>query len=245
MEVINIGNRVVNNYVIKTDQGYIVIDTGYPGNYPRFKRMLDKWNIPLSGIRYIFVTHVHDDHIGFLQELVDATDAALIMHKDSPGRLLVGHNRYEGGCSSRFARMFVQCMVLAGKGKHTFPKMEVDDDVLLWDGTQQFFREAGIPIDIVFLPGHTGDHIGLITDNGILFCGDATMNGFPSTNRNIIWIEDLENYVQSWDKMIACDARMIYPSHGKPFPKSDLIRYRERLNRLRLWKINYPSGSPA
>lgn len=32
MEIINIGNRIINNYLVKTKQGYIVVDTGYSKN---------------------------------------------------------------------------------------------------------------------------------------------------------------------------------------------------------------------
>ena len=36
MEIINIGNRAVNNYIIKTSKDYIVVDTGYSGNFDLF-----------------------------------------------------------------------------------------------------------------------------------------------------------------------------------------------------------------
>ena len=48
------------------------------------------------------------------------------------------------------------------------------------------------------------------------------MNGFPSIKRTIIWIEDLEQYRQSWEKIMALKPAMVYPSHGKPFPATDL-----------------------
>lgn len=234
MEVINIGNRIVNNYLISTEQGYIAIDTGYSGNFSRYAKSLTERNISFADISYILITHVHDDHVGFLAELIEATDAILIMHHESPGRLLKGRNNDKGGCSSLLARLFVDSMMFAGIGKHEFPVLERFPETLLWDGKRQFFREAGIAIDILPLPGHTSDQIGLLTADGDLFCGDAAMNGFPSLKRSIIWIEELCDYVHSWDVMIASDARMIYPSHGTPFSASDLIRFRNNLNKLQL-----------
>lgn len=234
MEIINIGNRIVNNYLVSTEQGYIAIDTGYSGNFSRYAKALAKRKILLADISYIFITHVHDDHVGFLAELIEATGAILIMHHESPERLLKGYNNDKGGCSSRLARLFVDSMVFAGIGKHEFPVVESLPATLLWDGKRQFFREAGIAIDILPLPGHTSDQIGLLTTDGKLFCGDAAMNGFPSLNRNIIWIEELGDYIRSWDTMIASDARMIYPSHGNPFSTSDLVRFRSSLNKLQL-----------
>jgi len=232
MEIINVGNRVVNNYIIKTSKGYIVIDTGYAGNYNRFCKKLKEHGISFEEIKYIFITHAHDDHVGFLNELILNTDAKLIMHVESPERLLVGHNKSEGEHTNLLAKFFFGIMSLLGKGKHEFPVVKVDNDTLLWNGENQFFKEMGIELEIISLPGHTSDLIGLLTDDGILLCGDASANGFPSIKRNIIWIENLEDYKKSWNRMIESSAREIYPSHGSPFPKKDLIKYRDYLEKI-------------
>ena len=237
MKIFNIGNRILNNYIIDTGKGYLVIDTGYAGGLPRFLAGLQKNGIEPQEIKYIFLTHAHDDHAGYLEELMQATGATLVMDKLSPDRLLAGHNQWIGGCSGRLAKLFVSAMSLAGKGKHEFPAMDVRvaKNVVLWDGENQFFKQQGLPLTIVALRGHTADNTGLLTDDGALFCGDAAMNGFPSVKRNIIWIENLEDYRNSWDIMIKSSAKEIYPSHGKPFPKSDLIKYRKHLDKIRLY----------
>ncbi len=225
MKIVNIGNRVLNNYLVETDKGWVAIDTGYAGGMPRFMDGLHRNGIEPQDIKYVFLTHAHDDHAGYLYELMQATGATVVMDSLAPERLLAGHNQWIGGCSGRLAKIFVSAMSLAGKGKHQFPAMDVCgvDNVVLWDGVRQFFKEQGLPLTIVSLPGHTAD-----------FCGDATMNGFPSVRRNIIWIEDLAAYRRSWDTMIESPAKEIYPSHGKPFPKSDLVKYRRHLDKIRI-----------
>ena len=237
MEIINVGNFTVNNYIIKTSKGYIVVDTGYPGNYNRFCKKLKEHRISFDEIKYIFITHAHDDHVGFLNELIRDTDAKLIMHSESPERLIVGHNKYGGGYPNILAKIFFGIMSLLGKGKHEFPVVKVDNDTLLWNEENQFFKEVGIELEIISLPGHTSDLIGLLTDDGILLCADASMNGFPSIKRNIIWIENLEDYKKSWNRMIESSAREIYPSHGAPFPKEDLIKYSHYLEKMNLTKM--------
>jgi len=121
MEIINIGNRVMNNYLIETHKGYIVVDTGYAGGYPRFLKGLKKHKIGLRDINYIFLTHAHDDHAGYLNEIIGDTGAKVIIHVESPWRLLEGHNRYDGGCSGRLARTFVEMMGVFGNKDHGFP----------------------------------------------------------------------------------------------------------------------------
>ncbi len=45
MEIYNLGNRVVNNYLISFDGGYILTDTGYSGGYGRFLREIRRHGI--------------------------------------------------------------------------------------------------------------------------------------------------------------------------------------------------------
>lgn len=226
MKIIDIGNLVVNNYLVHTSKGWIAIDTGYAGNFDHYCRTLLQQSIALTDIKYIVLTHAHDDHAGFLGELLGATQAQLIVHAKSPERLLAGHNQWIGGCSSLLAKVFVEGMRLAGKGKHEFPAIDVRNTATIWDGSLQPLLDNGIPLRLLHLPGHTADSIGLLSEDGELFCGDAAMNGFPSIKRNIIWIENLAEYSSSWDHMIAAKAKTIYPSHGKPFPADDLKRFR-------------------
>ena len=234
MDMINVGNIMLNDYLLKIPNGYIAIDTGYAGNFDRFCKGLKGKDIELKKIRYIFLTHAHDDHAGFLGKLLQETDATVIAHKDSPQRLALGHNLSIGGCPTALAKTFFGFMRIVGKGKHEFPAVDVSGRAILWDGNAQPLREQGIPLDILALPGHTADSIGLLSDHGDLFCGDAAMNGFPSLKRNAILIENLKDYADSWDRMIRSNAKIIYPSHGKPFPVSDLIKFRKFVNAIRL-----------
>lgn len=236
MKYLNIGNRIVNNYILETSQGYVVIDTGYAGGFAHFCKNLQSNSINMKEIKYIFITHVHDDHVGFLNELIDSTNATVIMDNKSPERLLLGQNIWEGGYSSRLAKAFSSLFSLFGKGEHRFPIVKENSNFVLWDGKFQPFEEIKIPLKILSLPGHTKDSIGLLTEDGLLFCGDAAMNGFPSIKRNIIWMEDLEEYKASWDTMLRCGANLVLPSHGKAFPISDLKMYYNRLGSVKLYR---------
>jgi len=87
-----------------------------------------------------------------------------------------------------------------------------------------------LPIKVLCLPGHTDDSIGLyLSETGAVFCGDAAMNAIISRARHTIYIEDAEEFGRSWDRMLALNPAMIYPTHGNPFPPSDLVRYRNYL----------------
>jgi Zn-dependent hydrolases, including glyoxylases len=237
IKVINIGDRVVNNYILIAPGGLVVIDTGYAGGFEHFAKKLSQNGLLVNDIRFIFLTHAHDDHAGFLGELLSATKAAVILHPEAVERLKEGHNRFTGGCSTRAAQIFCKCMRLAGKGKHEFPSLDVSGRAIIADGQSQLFKMAGIPAEIFLLPGHTADSIGLMLEDGRLYCGDAAMNNFPSKARHTIWIENVEKFGSSWDVMLKSSAVTIYPGHGKPFPKEDLQRYRSFMAGRKLLKL--------
>ena len=47
-----------------------------------------------------------------------------------------------------------------------------------------------------------------------LFCGDAEMNGIPSSYKITIWVDDKAVFDKSWNVMLAFKAEKIYPAHG-------------------------------
>ena len=70
MEIINLGNSAVNNFILPISNGYMLIDTGYENGYKIFRKNILKYNIKLENIIYIFLTHAHDDHAGFLNKIL-------------------------------------------------------------------------------------------------------------------------------------------------------------------------------
>ena len=241
MEIRNLGNRVVNNWLIPGDDGYILIDTGYENGFRRFQRKLKRAGIRPEEIKILFLTHAHDDHAGFLNDVLAATPAKVILHPKAAERLKTGQNSFEGGCSGRLALFFCRILALLGKGDHRYPPVREEYlDRLVVLGSDAF-KAMRLPFQVLETPGHTADHISLLKD-GVLFCGDAAMNGFPSRKRVIIWIENLLPFRQSWEKILKAGPAAICPGHGKPFPAADLEKYLPDLDRIRLYPLKYERG---
>ena len=238
MKIRNLGNRVVNNYLIPCDEGYILIDTGYESGFRRFQRKLKENGIRPEDIRYIFLTHAHDDHAGFLNDVLAITKAKVILHPLAIEGLKRGQNSFEGGCSSRLAWLFCKILALAGHGDHRYPAVRDEYLDRLVSIDSEPFRALGFPYGVVKTPGHTADHISLLA-GGNLFCGDAAMNGFPSRRRTIIWIENPEEYRKSWETILRAGPVRLYPAHGKPFRTEDLKKYLPVLDKVRLYPLKY------
>lgn len=229
----------MNTYVYRTLAGYIMIDTGYEHSLKDVRRRLNKQGIQLSDIRYVFLTHAHDDHAGFLNELLSKyAHIKVIMSDKAVPTLLRGQNSFAGGCSGLAALAFCKLMGLAGKGRHLFPAIEPQylDRFIEISSQNLSYVENLLQGKILFTPGHTSDSISLKIDN-IIFCGDAAMNGAPSSKRITIWIEDKKAFCNSWDILISEKADFIYPAHGKPFGSDDLKKFKGCISKVKLYKL--------
>ena len=226
----------MNTYVYPCAEGYIMVDTGYEHSLKDVERKLNQKNIRLTDIKYVFLTHAHDDHAGFLNELLSKTiDLKVIMSDKSMETLKKGQNFFVGGCSTLLAWIFCKLMGIVGKAEHRFPTIEDKYDDRLIEITENNKNELEKILNgkILFTPGHTADSISLKVGK-IVFCGDAAMNGFPSVKRLIIWIENVYQFKQSWNVLLNTDAEKIYPAHGMPFDKNDIRKYIHKIQNVRL-----------
>jgi glyoxylase-like metal-dependent hydrolase (beta-lactamase superfamily II) len=228
-DLFNVGNPFVAVYLLRTSVGYILIDTGFPNSLSAFLKSMTAYKIAVTDIKYIFVTHAHVDHVGLLGQLFAQVPSVKVVGVEETfkriqaGATPIVPGRRALGWPGRVIK------ALRGKGKKPsrFPAVTIPaDQKIVFDGRRQVLREIGIPADIVLLPGHTADSIGLLLDDGRLFCGDAAMNGLPGEGRHSIAAENVHEYHHSWDVMIGSGAKWIYPAHGPRFPVGDLKRYR-------------------
>ena len=236
MTILNAGNRIMNTYVYKAPAGFVMIDTGYEHSMKHVERKLRSHALSFSDIKYVFLTHAHDDHAGFLNELMNQyPDIQVIINPASIPVLRKGQNGFDGGCSSLTAYVFCRMMSLWGKGKHLFPRIDERniERMIKIDDRNKKQLEALLGGRILYTPGHTDDSISLKIGEHV-FCGDAAMNGFPSSHRITIWVGDTSDYEASWQKLIDEDISTVIPAHGKPFPVEDLQKNKGFVSQIQL-----------
>ena len=236
MEIRNVGNRIMNTWIYPVEDGWVMIDTGYENSYAFVVKKLRSLLIQPEEIRYIFLTHAHDDHAGFLEEwMTKHPHTQVIAHEKSIEGLRKGQNRFVGGCSTLGAFLFCQLMALLGNSEHRYPRLSEEHlaKITTLNAENLTQMESKLNSKILFTPGHTEDSISLLVD-GNLFCGDAAMNGIPSSHKITIWVEDKVAFEKSWDEMLASGAKKIHPAHGSPFCPCELRKNKKFIAGLHL-----------
>ncbi|MBD3256438.1 MAG: MBL fold metallo-hydrolase, partial [Candidatus Lokiarchaeota archaeon] len=110
---------VTTCYLLECEEGYLQIDTSYPAEYKKFKTKLNKkYNIHPSEIKFLLLTHHHDDHAGFAADFLNNTNAKLIVHEKAIPQLKKGKS--EEGESSYYVNKRVKTIMGLFEKFHKF-----------------------------------------------------------------------------------------------------------------------------
>ena len=219
-----------NCYLLKCRGGYMAIDTSFPVFYGKFIEALQKVNIDPSEIKYLLLTHHHDDHAGFAAELREKTGCRIIVHKNSVDMLKNGSMLFMNKPLNRRVEVTMAIFNKIKKRRFTIRPVILGENDIVVDGeNNNVLRQIGIDGKIIYTPGHTIDSISVILDNGDAFVGDICMNflNFCGIHYRPIWLYDPRLVFESWGKIIENGARNIYPAHGKPFTADKLVHYKK------------------
>lgn len=217
------------SYILPCDGGYLLIDTTYKKDYEKFIKALDRQGIKVSDIRYILLTHHHDDHAGLVMELTGQCDARVIAHEKAAEPLAKGANEL-GETPNRRVKLVIALAKLSG-GMTSFPPAVLrDEDLVVSGDDNHLLRNIGIDGKVLCTPGHTQDSVSIVLDDGNAFVGDLASNAFrvAGTKHRPYFIDSLDDLLDSWRKILDEGSETIYPVHGKPFPAERLKYYLDR-----------------
>jgi len=201
----------VNSYLLRARGGFVVIDTGKPEKRAALEARLRGAGCVPGNLRLIVLTHADYDHAGNAAYLREVFGAPIAMHAADVPRVESGDWRL---ClkpkPDRFGLLFRTMAVLIRPGA-----FEVfTPDALLVD--EQDLGPRGLDAKILHLPGHTPGSIGVLTEDGDLFCGDLldSMMGRPSLE---FFIDDMAAAEASLARLRLLGVGAVHPGHGKPF----------------------------
>ena len=79
-----------NIYLIQTEQGYILVDTGMPNMNQKLDEAFQKRGVDPKIIHLIILTHGHLDHVGSTAYVQKTTGAKVLCHRSFAKDLAAG-----------------------------------------------------------------------------------------------------------------------------------------------------------
>lgn len=182
-----VGDIATNCYLLHSEQEIAVIDPGFDGQ----KILTQAGNLE-GKITHIINTHGHIDHISANQQIKDATDAKIYIHKDDAD--LLRH-------PAKNLSLLMGELVQSPKANYL-----VDEGDIIKIGQ--------VELKVIHTPGHTKGSICLIGDK-FTFTGDTLF--FDSIGRTDFPNSSEEQMFLSLKKLkqILADDMIIYPGHGE------------------------------
>jgi Zn-dependent hydrolases, including glyoxylases len=231
-EIKRIDLNGVNCYICKTDEGFILFDTG--GHTVMDKQFSDRCEsllkeLELAGctpgkLKLIVLTHGDSDHSANAAFLREKYKAGIAMHpkdlelvyKPSIDNIMKTYNYRSIIYKIVFVIMKKQIKKMTLKILGDFK--EFKPDVFIDEGFD--LSEYGLNARVVYIPGHTPGSIGILMDDGGFISGDIfTNNKAPGYAPNAF---DFRELAKSIGMLKAMDIKTVYPGHGSPFEMKEL-----------------------
>jgi glyoxylase-like metal-dependent hydrolase (beta-lactamase superfamily II) len=204
----------VNCYLVKTDLGFVLIDTGMKNARVRLESELMLAKCHPGDLKLIILTHGDFDHIGNAAYLRKGFKTKIAMHAGDVGMLQHGDMFWNRGFNKPLVNKFLSFFIHLGKKDRCTPDIILKDDTSL--------QKSGLDAQVLNTPGHSSGSICILTAPGDLFCGDLFTNstGKPMLNSMMY---DIEAGKSSLEQLKPLPIQTVYPGHGPAFPMQALL----------------------
>ncbi len=202
----------VNCYLVKTDAGFVLVDTGSANGRAELERALAAAGCRPGALKLIVLTHGDFDHTGNAAYLREKFGAPIAMHPDDAGMAEQGDMFWNRSSANALIRRMAPVLFRFPKASRFTP------DVLLDQGDD--LSAYGFDATVLSIPGHSRGSIGILTAGGDLFCGDLLENAKEPATGSIM--DDPMACAASVEMLLGLEVRTVYPGHGKPFPIGSL-----------------------
>lgn len=190
-----------------------LVDTGIDNTAG--KRVIEALDEEGLKVKYIVNTHSHPDHFGANNAIKERHTGAQIAASTTE-KLFMEDNSLEG-------IMFYGAAPMPGLSTRVIKAAQTPVDIVLKEGTTDL---GGKKFDIVPLKGHSIDQIGLVTEDNVIFCGDAFFSEEKMEKYPLPFVFDLGEHIKTLKYLLSTDydSYVISHSEGIPGDAKDLIQ---------------------
>lgn len=203
----------VNCFLVETEAGFILVDTGGPKNRDELMRTLEDSGCRPENLNLIVLTHGDYDHAGNAAYLRDHYGVRIAMHYYDSGMVETGDMFFNRGRMNIVMRKMLPMMFGFSKEERFKP------DIYLREGTS--LKEFGWDARVLHIPGHSKGSIGLLTPERNLICGDLFENIKLPTYNSLS--PDIPTSRNSAKRLAAFKVLTVFPGHGTPFQLEELV----------------------
>ncbi len=213
IELVQLG--FVNSYLVKLEDGYILIDTGLNASWLQLERKLLAEGCLPGKLKLVVITHGDFDHTGNCAALQKKYKVKIAMHPADSSMVANGIRL------KRQIRTFSGKIIgVLSRLRNRKSKFETfKPDIVLTDG--QRLNDYSFDAKVIHTPGHTKGSIAILTSDGDLFSGDTIGLTKKGTVELSAFIDDLQEINKSFELIKILKIRRFYPGHGKPFDLND------------------------
>ncbi|MEE8345921.1 MAG: MBL fold metallo-hydrolase [Dehalococcoidia bacterium] len=224
--VFGIGMGFVNAFLIKAEDGLVLVDSGLPKRKDTILGAVAGVSAQPADLKHILVTHHHVDHIGSLADLKEASNAKSYVHPaDTP--IVRGDQPQPGPNPSSLLGKIVGPLLerLSPTAVAATVDVEVEDGQEL---------PLGGGIKVTHTPGHTPGHVSYLLPGrgGVLFVGDAAVTilrlGMPIG----VFTADREQAKESIRKLAGLEFEVACFGHGRVLKGEANLRFRRLAEKL-------------
>jgi glyoxylase-like metal-dependent hydrolase (beta-lactamase superfamily II) len=208
-----------NIFLIKTESGYILVDTGMPNMGEKLDAAFADRGLDPNSVQLIIATHGHLDHVGSIAYAQRVTGGKVLCHRSFSDDLMNG--KIERAVPQNITGRLLNLLTgfMGSKIEGTNPDILVDDEFDLGD-----FGVAG---KVIHTPGHSPSSVSIILDNGEALVGDLVREVSPGVIGIGMFFVDKVLVLDSLEKVLAIEPTTIYLSHGTSTDSGSLRNFLE------------------
>ena len=220
--------HMMNCFLIKGDNGHILVDTGIPGSADKIIEAIHNAGLDPHDIKLIVVTHSHIDHFGSVAALKKRLKIPVLAHaEDTPF--------YQKGMANVASmKPTIAWAILFKKMVKDLKTHPFTPDIVMKEGSYSLADWIG-GTQVIHTPGHTPGSLSIVLDNGEAIIMDMMAAGiglggvlFHSRVKHPAFHDNLSALKKSFDKVLSLDINKFYLGHGKPVNRTQVLKYVDR-----------------